>query len=137
MKNYLKHKLRTKKPIVIVGWVILGITAAIVFAALFGFVIMWLWNWLMPELFGLSIISYWQAVGLLILSKILFGGLGCGNSGSSSSKDKSNCRNENSKVDFSKWQLYDKYWEEEGDEAYKSYTERASNVDNSDNKNSL
>jgi hypothetical protein len=40
-----------------------------------GFVVMGLWNWLMPSLFGLKLISYWQAVGLLILSKILFGGL--------------------------------------------------------------
>jgi hypothetical protein len=47
---------------------------AIVFVIAIGFVIMLLWNWLMPELFGLSTITYWQAVGLLILSKILFGG---------------------------------------------------------------
>lgn len=47
---------------------------AILFAIAIGFVIMLLWNWLMPELFGLTEISYWQAVGLLILSKILFGG---------------------------------------------------------------
>ena len=46
---------------------------AIVFAVAIGFVIMLLWNWLMPALFGLSTITYWQAVGLLILSKILFG----------------------------------------------------------------
>jgi hypothetical protein len=39
-----------------------------------GFVVMGLWNWLMPALFGLKLIGYWQAVGLIILSKILFGG---------------------------------------------------------------
>ncbi len=38
-----------------------------------GFVVMSLWNWLMPALFGLKLIGYWQAVGLIILSKILFG----------------------------------------------------------------
>jgi hypothetical protein len=36
---------------------------------------MGLWNWLMPGLFGLKLIGYWQAIGLLILSKILFSGL--------------------------------------------------------------
>jgi len=41
---------------------------------LFSFAVMWLWNWLMPALFGLHAISFWQAVGLLILSKILFSG---------------------------------------------------------------
>src|SRR5262245_66519708 len=39
-----------------------------------GFVVMSLWNWLMPSLFGWSIISFWQALGLLVLCRILFGG---------------------------------------------------------------
>ena len=47
---------------------------AIVFTAVFGWLVMSLWNWLMPALFGLRLITYWQALGLLILSKILFGG---------------------------------------------------------------
>lgn len=33
----------------------------------------YLWNILIPEIFGIKMISYWQAFGLLILSKILFG----------------------------------------------------------------
>jgi len=47
---------------------------AALFLAVFGFVVQWLWNWLMPSLFGLRLIGYWQAVGILVLSKILFGG---------------------------------------------------------------
>ena len=46
----------------------------VVMLAGFGFVVMGLWNWLMPALFGLKLIGYWQAVGLIILSKLLFGG---------------------------------------------------------------
>lgn len=42
--------------------------------ALFTYIVMRLWNWLMPALFGLHVISYWQALGVLVLSKILFGG---------------------------------------------------------------
>ena len=42
--------------------------------AVFGFATMSLWNWLMPALFGLRPIGFWQALGLLVLSKILFGG---------------------------------------------------------------
>ena len=42
--------------------------------ALFGFVVMSLWNWLTPALFGWKLISFWQAVGLVILTRILFGG---------------------------------------------------------------
>ena len=48
---------------------------AVVAAFLFGFAVMALWNWLMPDLFGLKAIGYWQAWGLLVLSWILFGGL--------------------------------------------------------------
>ena len=40
----------------------------------FGFVVMSLWNWLMPSLFGFRFINFWQALGLLLLSRILFGG---------------------------------------------------------------
>jgi hypothetical protein len=50
---------------------VLGLMAVVVF----GFVVMSLWNWLMPALFGLRLISFWQALGLVVLSKILFGGL--------------------------------------------------------------
>jgi hypothetical protein len=43
-------------------------------AALFSFAAMWLWNRLIPGIFGLHAISFWQALGLLVLSRILFGG---------------------------------------------------------------
>ncbi|MFZ5999195.1 MAG: hypothetical protein ACOYW3_01695 [Bacteroidota bacterium] len=56
----------------IIAWVIVGISAVI----LFGFITMWLWNWLVPDLFNGPVINIWQTFGLLILSKILFSGLG-------------------------------------------------------------
>ena len=44
-----------------------------------GALVMWLWNWLMPTLFtGAGQIDYWRALGLLLLSKLLFGGFGGG-----------------------------------------------------------
>jgi hypothetical protein len=43
-------------------------------ATIFSFVVMWLWNWLMPVIFGLHAVTFWQALGLLVLSKILFSG---------------------------------------------------------------
>ena len=58
-------------------WVLRGMKIAllvIVACAVFGLVVMSLWNWLMPALFGWRVITYWQALGLLLLSKILFGG---------------------------------------------------------------
>jgi hypothetical protein len=47
---------------------------AVLFIAVFGFVVQGLWNWLMPALFGWHVITYWQALGILVLSKILFAG---------------------------------------------------------------
>lgn len=41
---------------------------------IFGFVVMWLWNAVMPQVFGVTAITYWQAVILLVLSKIFFHG---------------------------------------------------------------
>jgi len=58
------------------GFAILGIGLAF----LFGWVVMLLWNWLMPEIFGLKRVTYWQAWGLLILSCILFKDFGSGSS---------------------------------------------------------
>lgn len=44
----------------------------------FGWLIMLLWNALMPELFGLQTIGYWQGAGLLALSRLFFGNWGGG-----------------------------------------------------------
>ena len=46
----------------------------LIFVAGFGAAVWQLWNWLMPPIFGLHIITFWQAVGLLCLSMLLFGG---------------------------------------------------------------
>ena len=43
--------------------------------AVFGLIVMLLWNWLVPALFHGPVLQYWQAVGLLALSRLLFGGL--------------------------------------------------------------
>lgn len=51
----------------------------IIGAALFvllGVVVMTLWNALLPGIVGVTTIGFWQALGLLILCRILFGGLG-------------------------------------------------------------
>jgi hypothetical protein len=42
-------------------------------AVTMGFVVMWLWNAVLPDLVGVKEISYWRSVGLLVLCRILFG----------------------------------------------------------------
>jgi hypothetical protein len=43
-------------------------------ATVMGFVVKGLWNALMPPLFGWHVLTFWQALGLLLLAKIFFGG---------------------------------------------------------------
>jgi hypothetical protein len=52
-----------------------GIVAITLFIFIGGELVMHLWNWLLPPLFGWRLITFWQAVGLLALCRILFGGV--------------------------------------------------------------
>lgn len=61
------RKLRFLMPVVFL-LIVAGVSA----------IVMLLWNWLMPAIFGLITISFWQAFGLLALARILFGGFGSG-----------------------------------------------------------
>jgi len=63
--------MRTRGPVIAFKMAILA-TIAI---AAFGGAVLYLWNWLMPVVFGLHAITFWQALGLVALSWILFGGL--------------------------------------------------------------
>ncbi len=49
-----------------------GVAFGVLIAFLFGWVVMLLWNWLMPSIFGLPAITFWKAWGLVILAHILF-----------------------------------------------------------------
>lgn len=126
MSNYFQHKMRGKSPGVIAAMILFGILAISALAILFGFVIMWLWNWLMPLLFGLTVITYWQGVGLFILAKLLFGSMGRGGGGKHSNKHKCDESQKQKKTDFSKWKYYDKFWEEEGEDRYQQYVQNLS-----------
>jgi hypothetical protein len=64
---------KTKK---IVALVVAGIIAIPLFAFIGGQLVKVLWNWLMPPLFGWPALTFWQALGLLALCRILFGGSG-------------------------------------------------------------
>jgi len=53
-----------------------AIVGIAVFVTLGALIVKWLWNWLLPPLFGWHTLSFWQALGLLALTRILFGGFG-------------------------------------------------------------
>lgn len=58
-----------KRGLKIAMWVVLGVLGI----GAFGWITMQLWNWLIPSLFNGPAISFWQTLGLLVLSKIFFG----------------------------------------------------------------
>ncbi len=109
-----------------------GIAIGLAFALVFGLFVKLLWNWLAPGLFGLGMIHYWQAVGLLVLARILFGHRGMrpgggwhghhgrghwGFGGACSPCSPEDAPN----GDIKDWRKYDAWWEAEGREAFKKY----------------
>jgi hypothetical protein len=64
---------RREKMFLIAPFALLAIAG---FIFLGGWIVMSLWNWLLPPLFGWKALTFWQAIGILALCRILFGGLG-------------------------------------------------------------
>ena len=83
MRNRLTDLTKLTRLILIAPLAILGI---VIFTAIGGEVVKLLWNWLAPTLFGLRLITFWQAIGLLALCRILFGGFGMGGGGHRNSR---------------------------------------------------
>ncbi|HEX9109921.1 MAG TPA: hypothetical protein VF845_00465 [Terriglobales bacterium] len=59
----------------------LAILGMVIFTWIGGEVVMLLWNWLLPTLFGWRQITFWQGLGLLVLCRMLFGGFGMSGGG--------------------------------------------------------
>ena len=95
---------------------------------LFGTSLTLLWNWLMPDLFGIQKISLIQGFGVFALSKIIFGGF----SGESKDKKDKKKMNDYKQVDLRKTSinshsnniyddLFEKWWTEEGQSIFEKY----------------
>jgi len=99
-----------------------GILMLFAFTSVFGFVFQALWNWLMPSLFHLAEITYYEAFGLMILARLLTGGF-CHHHGHHgyrrSSRYGNSCRSE----EFENWQHYDAWWNAEGKDAFQKFAE--------------
>ena len=110
-------------------YAVLGIAGAVLMGLLFGNVIMWLWNWLMPKFFGLKTIGFWEGLGLFLLARILlgFGGSGSGDDGGKHHKHRKHHHHgsaDGEKKDWKDWEYYDDWWEEDGKKAFHAYAER-------------
>jgi len=99
-------------------WIILGVIG---FTA-------WLWNGLMPVIFHLGLITYWQAIGLAILARLLFGGMHHGGRhhggrGHFMWRHGNRMRQGGSDATM-RWSYYEQYWNEEGEKAFNDYVRR-------------
>jgi hypothetical protein len=119
---------------------------AVIFALVFGLAVKWLWNWLMPALFGLGAITYWQAFGIVILTKLLFGSFGGHHRDkpdrfkskfhekwhkSFAEEDEDSSSPENIRNTH---KYYKSYWREEGKKAFEDYVQKIKGQEKESNK---
>ncbi|MCD4700592.1 MAG: hypothetical protein K8S24_01920 [Candidatus Aegiribacteria sp.] len=126
----MNHEIRGHGPlkaVKIVGLVLLGIIAVAALAIVFGIFVKWLWNALMPEIFGLPVISYWKAVGLVVLAHIFFGAEHAParyERTRRKKKDVPDGETGGSPFHQEMEQDYVEFWREEGRDAFKSWMRR-------------
>jgi hypothetical protein len=132
--DWVEHHHHHWSPPRIIAAAIGGTVVAVVLGFLFGWVIEHLWNALMPSLFGLKVITYWQGVGLFILAKLLFGCTPAGGARHRKRRDGrfGPWRNDDDSCGgdwkvrggHRDWRYYDRYWKEEGRAAFEAYLDR-------------
>lgn len=131
--NKMKERWEnTPQWIKVICYVFLGILGAIAFGFIFGYGIQLLWNWLMPELFGLNKISYWQGIGIFVLARMVFGSSGGNNNSSKPNNDKKkqkSCHDEDeeAKEKNNSARDYDIWWENEGKRAFDDFVDKKYN----------
>ena len=97
----------------------------------------WIWNVLMPDLFGLKEITYWQAFGMVILAKLLFGAFGSHHHDHKGGRPrpfldwhgtfKRSEYDEPWNKRHKDWKYYKKYWQDEGKSTFEAYMKRIEN----------
>lgn len=100
--------------------IVFGLLLALTLALVFGVAVMLLWNGIMPDILGTPRITYWQGVGLLLLARILAGGIGHGRTGHGRA---TGCREGDPR------KAYDDWWKEVGERSFREHSREASGQD--------
>ncbi len=88
-----------------------GAAVATLIAVVFGYFVMLLWNGVLPHVTAARSISYWQAVGLLLLARILVGGL----------KGHGGCHGHDHRHSRGSWREYDRWWKTTGRQSFENF----------------
>ncbi len=111
------------------------------FALAFGYGVMHLWNWLVPGIFHGPAVGFWQAVGIIVLARLLVGGFGrgggCGPWGGGWKHRGGWGRHHHgaswqSKRDY--WSYYSDYWKERGESDFEAYVKERKEKDGSEKR---
>lgn len=120
----------------IVGWTLVGLVVAVVFALVFGFLVKLLWGYALSPLFDVPEPTYLQAVALILLARLVFGSPGHGRhwdkrNGSAdhwhrrwSTKGGEEADDLDEKIRAADGDHYQRFWETEGRQAFEKYLER-------------
>jgi hypothetical protein len=121
----------------IIGWVFVGVVVACFFALIFGLLVQWLWGVTLAPLFNLPRLTYWQAVGLIILAKLLFGGVGHPHKDSDHSfrhkkwhdrfegfHRKNDFSSDRKNSNMENGEYYREFWEKEGKKAFEDFLDK-------------
>jgi hypothetical protein len=90
--------------------IIFRLMLAALLTLILGHFVMWLWNAVVPPLLLLRSITYWQSVGLLLLIRILFGGLGHREHGFARLRARH------------AWRDYEEWWREVGKQSFQEFS---------------
>ncbi len=122
-----------------IGMGIVGILTAGIFAFLFGFFVMKLWNWLMPNLFQLRMITFWEGFGLVLLARLIFGSIGHDHDHSQHKHFARHWDRRHRHWDdwaddewkikggWKNWRYYEDWWQVEGKTSFEKYLETRDN----------
>ena len=101
----------------ILGKIVVGIVIAALIALIVGALVMMLWNWLMPVIFGFGPITYWQGFGLVLLLRLLIGGF------EHAHRDTGGRRHIPPRLrrDGHFDDVYEQWWQCEGEERFRQY----------------
>lgn len=120
---------KTPDALVVLGMIVLVVLVIAVVVALAGLLVRWLWNHLMPGVFNLPTLSYWQAIGLFVLAQLFFGAGAKVETGNKTVKKTAKQELEqkpDNDADPTESDKYQDWWKNEGKQAFDLYKTKKS-----------